>query len=70
MSRAVLIIGVLDIGAMMASLPYSLHMTHRGATPGEEVRQGVSSDVSASFPRCAGRTGEARIVRFTECSCS
>ena len=65
MSRAVLIIGVLDIGAMMASLPYSLHMTHR-----EEVRQGMSSDVSASFPRCAGRTGEARIVRFTECSCS
>lgn len=30
MSRAVVIIGVLDTGAMVASLPYSLHMRHRG----------------------------------------
>ena len=30
MSRAVVIIFVLDTGAMLASLPYSLHMTHRG----------------------------------------
>ncbi len=30
MSRAVVIICVLDSVAMLASLPYSLHMTHRG----------------------------------------
>ena len=30
MSRAVVIICVLDTGAMVASLPYSLHMRHRG----------------------------------------
>ena len=38
MSRSVVIICVLDSGAMVASLPYSLHMTHRAEQCWEEWR--------------------------------
>ena len=38
MTRAVGIICLLDTGAMVASLPYSLHMTHRGSECWEDWR--------------------------------